>query len=107
MIVSYGSHGGDKAATQLRQVLRGVRMLVQWEGVVMLPLGKGLESAVEGKLEEAVVQNWNGAGKKEELMKGLEEMVEVLGSTVDELTKREKEAREKELAKREALKQYQ
>ncbi|RDW82418.1 hypothetical protein BP6252_03530 [Coleophoma cylindrospora] len=104
MIVSYGSHGGDKAAAQLRQVLRGMRMLVQWEGVVMLPLGKGLESAIKGKLEEAVVDVWNETGKKEELVEGLKEMVEVLGRSPEELMKGEKEARERELAKREALK---
>lgn len=61
MIVSYGGHGGGKAATQLREVLSGLRMLVA-ETMPALALGHkdGMFAAMEeGSLLPETTEGWS------------------------------------------------
>ena len=80
MIVSYGGHGGGKAAVQLRQVLQGVRMRV---GEVMPALAFPNRETV-GKANQGEVLPLSGEGtmwegEREVVAKGFEELMALLG----------------------------
>ncbi|KAL3425456.1 NADPH-dependent FMN reductase [Phlyctema vagabunda] len=79
-IVSYGGRGGGKAALALREVFRGLKMH-SWEGQVELPLGGGVPSAAQGRLDEEVVKRWEETGKPEEISKVWTELVDILSPT--------------------------
>lgn len=72
MVVSYGGHGGTKAAEQLKQVLQGVRMKVA-ETMPALEFGgrENLGRATRG--EELQVGTWDG--RKGEVVKAYEELM--------------------------------
>jgi NAD(P)H-dependent FMN reductase len=76
MIVSYGGHGGVKAAGQLRQVLQGVRMNVaETMPALSFPSKKALLQATKGEqldmLGEAGI--WNS--EREGICKAFEELM--------------------------------
>ena len=80
MIVSYGGHGGGKAAAQLRQVLQGVRMRV---GDVMPALSFPNKEAV-GKASKGQVLPLSGEGamweaEREVVARSFEELMALLG----------------------------
>ncbi|KAF8876306.1 NADPH-dependent FMN reductase-domain-containing protein [Gymnopilus junonius] len=80
LIVSYGGHGGNKANSALRQSLNGVK-IHPWDGKVELPLGGAVASAAnKGLLEEAVIEQWVGAGKGKEVVERVEELTKILSS---------------------------
>jgi NAD(P)H-dependent FMN reductase len=76
IIVSYGGHGGVKAASQLRQVLQGVRMnVVETMPALTFPSKKVLLQATKGEqigvLGEAGI--WNS--EREGICKAFEELM--------------------------------
>lgn len=76
MIVSYGGHGGEKAAGQLRQVLQGVRMSVaKTMPALSFPSRETLGHATRGEplglLGEAGI--WDL--EREEVCKAFEELM--------------------------------
>ncbi|KAE8365582.1 flavo protein-like protein [Aspergillus caelatus] len=75
MIVSYGGHGGGKAAEQLKQVLCGARMrpLERTVGLTF-PSRDVLMDAAEGR--ELDLSSWEG--ERKEVVEGLGEMVKLL-----------------------------
>lgn len=75
MIVSYGGHGGGKAAEQLRQVLMGVRMrVVETMPGLSFPGRKELVAATKG--EEVDLSGW--VGEKEGIVRAGEELLKLL-----------------------------
>jgi NAD(P)H-dependent FMN reductase len=81
MIVSYGGHGGGKAAGQLKQVLQGVGMRPAERMVgltfpgreLLVKAAKGEELGLDAKSEEGV---WSK--EREEIVKAFEELVGLL-----------------------------
>ena len=75
MIVSYGGHGGGKAAEQLKQVLCGIRMkpLERMVGLTF-PSKEVLMDAAEGR--ELDLSFWEG--ERKEVVEGFGEMVKLL-----------------------------
>lgn len=93
MIVSYGGHGGVKAAAQLKQVLEGVRMRVvgtmpaltfpdkgftmracKGEDVGLLADGEDVGLLAGGEGEKRIWED-----EKEGIWKGFEELMGLLG----------------------------
>ncbi|KAL1610205.1 hypothetical protein SLS60_001870 [Paraconiothyrium brasiliense] len=80
-IISYGVHGGNKANEQLAQSLEAVMQMKVVPTKVLLPFAAGpdLMTAVnEGKVGEATLEEWEGKGKREEVLKAVKEIGEVL-----------------------------
>jgi len=81
MVVSYGGHGGGKAAVQLRGVLEGVRMSVveTMPGLHLAPREVMKTAAVGGKLElEGEGALW-GEKERVEICKAFGELEALLG----------------------------
>ncbi|OAA59986.1 NADPH-dependent FMN reductase [Cordyceps fumosorosea ARSEF 2679] len=76
-VVTYGSRGGGRAATHLREILAGLKMAVAGTAV---PLKIGVddvsECLAEGALSDAVVRRWEEAGVEETLRSAVTEMGE-------------------------------
>jgi NAD(P)H-dependent FMN reductase len=78
VIVSYGGHGGGKAAAQLHQVLLGIRMRVMETRVELQFPGKGfLLKASRGEDLELHLEDGSTpwANKREEFTKAFNELV--------------------------------
>ncbi|SMR56716.1 unnamed protein product [Zymoseptoria tritici ST99CH_1E4] len=78
-IVSYGGHGGDKAAAHLRDIMNGLRM----KPVSMdanLRITKSLVETFfeDGTLEDEMVRQWREEGVEQRIQQGLEEVVKEL-----------------------------
>ncbi|KAF7348129.1 NAD(P)H-dependent FMN reductase [Mycena sanguinolenta] len=78
LLVSYGGHGGGKAAGQLRQVLQGLHMRVCTRGVE-LAFAKG-HDVCGGVIEQETHDRWRAEDKKEELTAAWEELVSLLNA---------------------------
>ena len=75
MIVSYGGHGGGKAAGQLRQVLMGVRMrVVETMPGLSFPGRSEMVAATRG--EQVDLSGWEG--EKEGIVRAGEELLGLL-----------------------------
>ena len=86
MIVSYGGHGGTRAAAQLRQVLTGVEMRVAETMPALTFAGREmLVKAATGK-EIDVAEVWEG--EREGVRKAFGELMALLaeGKKVEEKT---------------------
>ncbi|RYP85136.1 hypothetical protein DL769_001040 [Monosporascus sp. CRB-8-3] len=80
-IISYGTQGGNRANEQLSHSLALVMKMKVVPTKVLLPLAKGTDvfSAVnEGVLGDETRKAWTEAGKKEQILKALEEIKEIL-----------------------------
>ncbi|RYP41051.1 hypothetical protein DL768_010545 [Monosporascus sp. mg162] len=80
-IISYGTQGGNRANEQLSDSLGLVMRMKVVPTKVLLPFAPGADvlSAVnEGVLGEETQKAWTEAGKKEQILKALEEIKEVL-----------------------------
>ncbi|KAJ7506813.1 flavoprotein-like protein, partial [Mycena galericulata] len=76
LVISYGIHGGGKAAGLLRQVLEGLHMRVCQRGV---ELGFGKEHNVGGgELGKDTNNRWRAEDKKEELLAAGKELLGLL-----------------------------
>jgi len=79
MVVSYGGHGGGKAALQLKSVLEGVRMRVARTTPGLCLKGEVLQTAVKGgelRLDgDGAI--W-GQGEREEIVRAFEELLVLL-----------------------------
>ncbi|KAK7028319.1 NAD(P)H-dependent FMN reductase [Favolaschia claudopus] len=73
LVLSYGGRGGGKAASQLRQVLEGLRMRVNTKGVE-LAFGSGHEIG-GGVIGSETDLRWRAENKKEELVEAWSEFV--------------------------------
>ncbi|KIY02500.1 uncharacterized protein Z520_00965 [Fonsecaea multimorphosa CBS 102226] len=81
MVVSYGGHGGNRCAEQLKQVLSGVRMKVVQKSVGLAFPGPGREFLIKAaKGEDLGLANADGPWAKElEEVKGVfDELVKLL-----------------------------
>ncbi|KAK7183991.1 hypothetical protein DPSP01_012271 [Paraphaeosphaeria sporulosa] len=80
-IISYGVHGGSKANEQLAESLGIVMQMKVVPTKVLLPFAAGsdLMSAVnEGRIGDASLKEWEENGKKDEILKAVAEIAEVL-----------------------------
>ena len=80
-IISYGVHGGSKANEQLAESLGLVMQMKVVPTRVLLPFAAGpdLMTAVnEGKVGDASLKEWEEKGKKEEVLKAMAEIAQVL-----------------------------
>ena len=76
-VVSYGGHGGGKAAAQLKQVLNGVRMNVA-DTMPGLSLGKELENAAKGKKLNLTGEDAVWDGEKESILRAYKELMDLI-----------------------------
>jgi len=82
LIVSYGGHGGGKAAGQLKQVLEGVHMKVTGRMVALGFEGReGTVAAVQkGAVSTSALAVWEGDEKREEILEAWKELLELLST---------------------------
>ena len=84
MIVSYGGHGGGRAAEQLKQVLQGVRMRPTERTVgLMFPGREFLVKAAKGEDLGLSAESEQGvwSTKREEIGKAFEELIGLLDAS--------------------------
>ncbi|RYP11132.1 hypothetical protein DL765_007881 [Monosporascus sp. GIB2] len=80
-IISYGTQGGERANAQLSDSLSLVMKMKVAPTKVLLPFAPGTDvfAAInEGVLGEETQKAWTEAGKKEQILKALEEIKEIL-----------------------------
>lgn len=80
-IISYGTQGGSRANAQLSESLELVMKMKVVETKVLLPFAPGSDimSAVnEGVLGEDSQKGWNETGKRDEVLKAVREIEDVL-----------------------------
>ena len=79
MIVSYGGHGGGKAASQLRQVLNGVHMSVT-ETMPALTFGlrQALVTATKGERLHVLGEGGIWDAEREGVCKAFEELMAIV-----------------------------
>lgn len=91
LLVTYGIFGGKGASENLKRTLEGQHLLVAGTRVMlefpgrdekMHNMSPGLVSAMGGKLEESVVEYWEGS--KGEILKSFEELRGFLGGKEEE-----------------------
>ena len=81
LIVSYGGHGGGKAASQLKQVLQGLSMrVVESMPALTFPGRKGIVAATRG--EDIGIGEGVWDGEKEGIKKAGEELLGLLAEGV-------------------------
>ncbi|KAG0046788.1 hypothetical protein BGZ83_008049 [Gryganskiella cystojenkinii] len=78
-VISYGGHGGNKAADHLRGIFGGLRMTPVMTSVMLpIPVRSFTQDAnAQQKVPEAVALAWKETGKEEEMKKVLEEIVQM------------------------------
>ncbi|KAJ6784083.1 hypothetical protein PWT90_07136 [Aphanocladium album] len=75
VVVTYGGHGGGKAAAHLQQILAGLKMRVAGTAVPLtIKVEEGNECLAAGALTEAVMERWTSAGVSETLSTAVSEM---------------------------------
>jgi NAD(P)H-dependent FMN reductase len=79
MVVSYGGHGGVKAAGQLRQVLQGVRMnVVETMPALSFPSKQTLLQAMKGEQLQLLGEGGIWDSEKKNICTALEELMALL-----------------------------
>ena len=82
MIVSYGGHGGVKAAGQLRQVLQGVRMNVaETMPALSFPSKQTLLQATKGEELPLLGEGGVWHSEREVVCKAFEELMTLMSQT--------------------------
>ncbi|KAF9289209.1 flavoprotein-like protein [Linnemannia elongata] len=78
-IVSYGGHGGNKAAEHLRGILGGLRMRAVTTAPALTIRSIVLEESLEqGRIAQEQVKTWQEAGAEEAIRQMFEELISML-----------------------------
>ncbi|GJJ74553.1 hypothetical protein EMPS_06911 [Entomortierella parvispora] len=79
-IVTYGGHGGNKAAEHLRGILGGLRMQAAATNVLLpIPVRTFMQTLQEhGKVPEDQIKVWREAGVEDRIQESLEQLVQLL-----------------------------
>ncbi|KAL9051417.1 MAG: hypothetical protein Q9162_006024 [Coniocarpon cinnabarinum] len=78
-IVSYGGHGGGKAAAHLRDVLAGMKMRgVESAGALVITISLARESEERGRIDEERLKLWKESGQDEGIVKMFGELKDLL-----------------------------